>query len=79
MFLYKKTECIISEGALLSNLTYFFINASCMHSIKFDSCIFGKNVRILHVTGSILENPVQTRYRVKFANVSQDQAQLNSV
>ena len=25
---------------------------------------FGKNVRILHVTGSILENPVRTRYRV---------------
>ena len=26
--------------------------------------IFGENVRILHVTGSILENPVRTRYRV---------------
>ena len=25
---------------------------------------FDKNVRILHVTGSILENPVRTRHRV---------------
>ena len=27
---------------------------------------FDKNVRIFNVTGSILENPVQTRYRVIF-------------
>ena len=35
---------------------------------NFISVFFGKNVRILHVTGSILENLVQARYRVLVVN-----------
>ena len=60
-FSVNHTFISISEGVLLKNLSYFCINASIMH------WFLGKNVRFLHVTGSIWENPVQTRYSMLVA------------
>ena len=43
-FSVNQSLLTISEGVLLSNLTYIFINVSCMHCFSLFSCIF--NIRV---------------------------------
>ena len=62
-FPVDQTIINISEGILLSNSTYFFINVLCMLCFQFISCIFGQKCKILDV--QFWKNPVQTSYSMK--------------